>query len=64
VELEVSNLESEVESCYDGAAASTGDLVNDDDGGGNLVNDSESKEEVMDDFLNAGGAEPKWNNDV
>ena len=64
MELEVSDSESEVESHHDGAAASTGDLANDDDGGSNLANNSESEEEAMDDFLDAGGAEPKQNNNV
>src|SRR6266850_1703335 len=64
VELEVSDLESEVESHHYGAAASTGDPANDDNGGGNPANDSESEEEAMDDFLDAGGAEPKQNNNV
>jgi hypothetical protein len=58
MELEVSGLESKVELHYDRTAASTSNPMNDSNGGCNLINDLESKKEVMD-AINASNAKLK-----
>ena len=54
----MSDLESKVELHYDRTAASTSNPMNDSNGGCNLINDLESKKEVMD-AINASNAKLK-----